>query len=879
MSPQPGENLLHYRLVDKLGEGGMGVVWRAVDTTLDREVAIKVLPEAFADDPDRLARFAREAKLLASLNHPGLASVFGVHESQGTHFISMELVPGEDLSELLKRSPLPVAKTMDFALQITGALEAAHRHGVVHRDLKPANIRVTPEGKIKILDFGLAKTLDAAQGGGADVTSSPTVTSDGTVAGAILGTTAYMSPEQTRGHAVDQRTDIWSFGCISWECLTGRTLFGAETVSDSIGRILHHEPDWDELPTGTPESVRRLVRRCLAKDPRHRLHDIADARIEIEDADHPPLQAENRRNPNRRIVAVLSSALILALAAALVWWFRPSSPEAGHGTTNSLAGARFTRITDFVGSNFDGAISPDGRFVAFLSDRDGPFDVFVGQIGAGGFRKITGDRGASEWMDVRASVRSVGFNGDGSELWYLGGTSRRLSSVSLLGGPEQAFLGADAVNVAWSPDGEQIVYQEQFPGDPISIADRNGANARLILDSPEGNHQHYPTWSVDGEWIYLVRGRPPTLETDLWRVRVDGSDLEQLTRGKLDVRYPTSLDEETVLYTAHDGDGAGPWLWELDLESRASARTSIGLEQYSSISASADGRRLVATVQNPRSELWTVPILDRVATEDDAGLFFEEKTTRALAPRFGGSSLFFLSSSGSGNGLWRLQDNKIVEIWRGSEAPLLEPAAVSPDGEEVAVLLRQVDGWHLHVLTWDGSQLRVLSKEVEARGSAAWSPDGKWVVTGGSAAGVVGLYKIPVDGGDEERIAEGEALDPVWSPDGKLIVYSGPQVGPFSPMMAVDPEGVPFDLPEILVPQYGENIRFLPDGSGLVYLAGPQPPQDFWLLDLASMESRRLTDLDLTLTMRTFDITPDGGMIVFDRKTEQSAIVLIELGE
>ena len=295
------------------------------------------------------------------------------------------------------------------------------------------------------------------------------------------------------------------------------------------------------------------------------------------------------------------------------------------------------------------------------------------------------------------------------------------------------------------------------------------------------------------------------------------------------------------------------------------------------MAASADGRRLVATVQDPRAELWSVPILDHAATERDAQLLAGLPTTRALAPRFGGSSLFFLSSRGSGDGLWRLRDGKVAEIWRGSETALLEPAAVSPEGDSVALLLRGDDGWHLNVLSADGASLRVLSENVDARGAAGWSPDGRWIVTGGSAGGVQGLFKIPVDAGAPERIADGEALNPVWSPDGNLIVYAGPQVNVVGPLVAVSPDGEPVDLPEIEIFRSGERMRFLPDGSGLVYMQGRGPSQDFWLLNLTTMESRQLTRLDSPATMRSFDITPDGKRIVFDRLSEDSDIVLIEL--
>jgi len=889
-----GKTLAHYEILEPLGAGGMGEVYRARDTKLERDVAIKVLPEDFATDQDRLARFDREAKHLASLNHANIATIYGLEDADGVRFIAMECVGGETLAERIAAAGrLDVEEALDIARQIAEALEAAHAAGIIHRDLKPANVKATPEGKVKVLDFGLAKAWESggegsgtAGAGAGDLSQSPTVMG-ATRTGVILGTAAYMSPEQARGKQVDKRTDIWAFGCVLWECLTGQRLFGGATASDSIGAILHTEPDWARLPADTPAAVRRLLRRCLAKDPGKRLHDIADARLELEEreledrepggSEASPLAATGSTRGYKIAVAVLAVAFVASLTAALLSFIRPEANRSNVGGDNPLAGARFTKVTDFEGAEFDAAISPDGSFVAFVSDRNGPFEIFVGQIGAGEFRNLAS--GADEFAleDARAPVRSVGFNGDGSEIWLGGGPWRRVRSMPLLGGPMRNFLGEHVVNVAWSPDGKHLVYHERLSGDPLYISDRNGADVRLILGSPEGTHQHYPTWSVDGRWIYLVRGRPTTLEMDLWRVGANGEGLEQLTQRKLDVRYPTPIDEKTVLYSARDADGAGPWLWAVDVETKVSRRASVGLEQYASLAASADRRRLVATVHAPRAVLWSVPILGHAATESDAEPFADLPTTRALAPRFGGSSLFYLSSRGSGDGLWRLRDGEVAEIWRGSETALLEPAAVSPDGESVALLVRRDDGWRLHVLSADGAQREVLSESVDARGAAAWSPDGRWIVTGGSEAGIQGLFKIPVDGGAPERIAGGEAVNPVWSPDGNLIVYAGAQVNVVSPLMAVRPNGDPVDLPEIEVFRAGERMRFLPDGSGLVYMQGFGPSQDFWLLDLTTMESRRLTRLDSTATMRTFDITPDGQRIVFDRLSEDSDIVLIEL--
>jgi serine/threonine protein kinase len=883
----PGKTLAHYEILEKLGEGGMGAVYLARDTKLDREVALKILPEQFAADPERLARFEREGKLLASLNHPNIASVYGLHhepgdaDQTGVHFLAMELAEGEDLSACLARGPLPVDEAIAAACQIAEALEAAHDAGVVHRDLKPANIHLNAAGKIKVLDFGLAKALNpsSSQASG-DLAQSPTITTAAaTAAGAILGTAAYMSPEQARGAPADHRADIWAFGAVLYEMLSGRRPFPGNSLADTLASVLKAEPDWSLLPAETPAPVHRVLRRCLAKDPGQRIHHIADARLELQALDPLPTEPDRRSKRNRTLIAVMSLALLVSLVFILRPVLVPGSSDSAKANDNPLAGARFSKITDFEGLEFDAAISPDGRFVAFVSDRDGPFEVYICQVGATGFRKLATDENVFGLEDALAPVRSVGFNGDGSEIWLGGGPGRRVRSIPLLGGPARNFLGEDAVTVAWSPDRTRIVYHYRTAGDPMFIADDNEAGIRQLVAPSAGVHQHYPVWSTDGQWIYFSRGRPSTHEMSLWRIGAEGQGLEQLTRNHLDVRYPTPIDANTVLYSARDADGAGPWLWAFDIPSGTSRRASVGLDQYTSLSASTDGRRLVASVHDSRSQLWSIPITDGTATEADAKPFADLGTNRALSPRFGGSSLFFLSSRGSGDGLWRYEGGRVTEIWRGSEAALLEPAAIAPRGDRVALVLRQDDGWRLHTMRADGTGLRLLTDAVDARGSAAWSPDGEWLVTGGFVGGVEGLYKIPVKGGPPERIAEGEALNPVWSPAGDLIVYTGPQVHVVSPLVGVRPDGALVELPTMEVFRWGERMRFLPDGTGMVYMQGNGPGQDFWLLDLGSLESRRLTRLDGANTMLTFDITPDGKEIVFDRLSEKSDIVLIELSD
>jgi hypothetical protein len=340
--------------------------------------------------------------------------------------------------------------------------------------------------------------------------------------------------------------------------------------------------------------------------------------------------------------------------------------------------------------------------------------------------------------------------------------------------------------------------------------------------------------------------------------------------------YPTPIDSRTVMYLAPAEDGSGPWPWALDVERNATRRISHGLEKYISLSASADGRRLVASVSNASASLSSVPILDRPAEERDVRPF-PVPTVRALAPRFGADRLFYLSSVGSGDGLWRYYENQLLEVWKGADGTLFEPAAISPDGRRVAMSLRRQGRIQLNVMSDDGSGLVALADTLDVRGAASWSADGAWIVTGGIDAQGQGLFKIPVGGGAPVRLVSGPALNPAWSPDGTLIVYSGTAVAVSAPLLAVRPDGAPADLPAVRVRIGGERYRFLPDGKGLIYMQGDSASQNFWLLDLDTGESRPLTRLADAGGMRTFDITPDGTRIVFDRMRDNSDIVLIDL--
>jgi Tol biopolymer transport system component len=450
--------------------------------------------------------------------------------------------------------------------------------------------------------------------------------------------------------------------------------------------------------------------------------------------------------------------------------------------------------------------------------------------------------------------------------------------MPLMGGTPRAFLDKEATAPAWSQDGTRLTYLKNVDGDPLFVADRMGADAHRILVQP-GEHNHNPVWASDDQWIYFANGLQPTDAMDVWRVRPTGGPPERLTEHATEVNFMAPLDTRTLLYVAREQNRLGPWLWALDVEHRVTRRVSTGLGKYTSVSASRDGRRVVATVANPTSSLWRVPLLDRQAEDRDVQPY-PLPTTRALAPRFAGTSLFYLSASGAGDGLWRRdQDGQASEISKGGDGGLYEPPAVSPDGSRAAIIVRPAGKRHLSIVTADGRSSQTLAPSIDIegavnQGTADWSPDGKWIVTGGRDTQGPGLFKIPVNGGVPVRLVTGLAVNPVWSPAGDLIVYAGKFFTGQVELHGVRPDGTPVELPSVRTRPGG--YRFLPGGTGLVYLPFI-PALDFWRFDFATKADRQITHLSNQGNLGTFDITPDGKAIVFDRSHENSDIVLIDL--
>jgi Tol biopolymer transport system component len=443
------------------------------------------------------------------------------------------------------------------------------------------------------------------------------------------------------------------------------------------------------------------------------------------------------------------------------------------------------------------------------------------------------------------------------------------------------------VNPVWSPDGMRVAYQTVDAGDPIFVIDGDGSGPREIFRDTADKHNHYLAWGPDGKWIYFVHGTPARDEMDLWRIRESGGKPERLTQLNTQIRDPVPLGQETILFIAGERNGSGSAIWAFDIARRAARRIAFGVEQYTSLSASADGGRLAVTVANPAARLWSLPIggpstaVHSEATEADVTPYLP-RITRATVPRVRGNAVYYLSSAGANERLSRFDAGNdagnAVEVWGEGQSKLDGPPAISPDGRRIAIVTRQGTKRQLHLIAADGSESTVAAPTINVEGSADWSPDGKWIVTGGNDGNGPGLFKIPLAGGEPVRLTNSVGRNPVWSPDGSLIAFAGLNVFTLAPLLAVRPDGTFVKMPEIRTQRDGERMRFTPDGQSLIFMRAAEatPWQDFWLLDLKTMNTRRLTRLTDRATMRTFDVTPDGKQIVFDRLRENSAVILID---
>ena len=578
----------------------------------------------------------------------------------------------------------------------------------------------------------------------------------------------------------------------------------------------------------------------------------------------------------RRSVAVWSSAaggVLLALVAT--WWLLDSR---NYFWRNPLADAVFQSVTDFAGIEQDAAVSRDGRFVAFLSDRDGPMDVWVTQVGTGQFYNLT--RGRVPEL-VNPSVRTLGFSPDGSLVTFwareVDGSHAgdiAIWAVPTLGGEPRLYLEGVA-EFDWSSDGARLVYHTPGPGDPMFVRDSGDERQdRQIFAATAGRHAHFPVWSPNGSFVYFVQGALPDA-MDIWRIRPTGGAAERITHHQARVSHPVVLGDGTLLYLAADQDGSGPWLYSFDVERRTAHRVSAGLERYTSLAASADGRRLLATVANPKGTLWRVPIADRPA-DASAATPIALTTGSGFAPRLAPGYLLYVSSKGTNDGIWKLAGGAATELWSAPDARIIGGPEVAADGQSVAFSVEQRGRTRLYVMKTDGTAARVVTEALELRGAPAWAPDGRSIASAAMVDGTPHLFRITLDGAAIPLVQQ-YAVDPVWSPAGDFLVYSDADIGTTFAVKAVTAAGQPYRFPNLALTRGARRLRFLPGRPALVLMRGEIQHKNLWLIDLETGAERPLTNLPPDFNVRDFDVSPDGREIILERRQEHSDIVLVEL--
>jgi serine/threonine-protein kinase len=731
MSIQPGQRLGPYEAVEPIGAGGMGEVWRARDASLARDVALKLLPPAFADDPERLARFDREAKVLASLSHPNVAAIFGFHEHDRVRFLAMELVPGEDLAERLKRGPLPLDEAVATARQIADALEAAHERGIVHRDLKPANVKLSPDGKVKVLDFGLAKALESATGSGStrDSQTSPTITSLGTVAGVILGTAAYMSPEQARGKSVDRRADVWAFGCVVYEMLTGSVPFAGETISDTLAAVLTRDPDWSALASRTPAALVALIKRCLRRDPRERLRDFGDVRLLLDEAmkDDGRVEAAAPAAPFSIWKRALPWAVaVLAIAAAVgVAGMRPKAPP-----TEARPLSTFGVLVpeEYYLPNSDQPLldlSADGRTLLFVVEGKTNNVVMKRRLDRLDAAMIPGTEGAEEPRMSRDG-RWIAFFADGT-----------LRKVPADGGPPVDLAEARAPRgMAWAPDGS-IVFSPLYNSALWRIATTGGAPTEITkLDPARKERTHrWPQVLPDGSTVIFTVGDQSS-PGDYDGARIEAVDL-------------SSGKRTTILQGA-----------------RMARYTPAGYLVYQHQGT------LMAARFDPKALKLTGPpfnVQERVGgvTSSGAGCFaLSDSGVLALAP------------------MDAIPNERVVVLAdrQGREAELGIPAAnyntprLSPDGRILAIAIGSGAAADDDIYLVELATARIQRLTFgEGHGHPLWSRDGRRITYTKGRSGEVGLASKAADGSGGETLFRAETsigFSDAWLPDGKSLLMT-----------------------------------------------------------------------------------------------------------
>jgi serine/threonine-protein kinase len=820
-----GRTLSHFEITAKLGEGGMGEVYRATDSKLGREVAIKVLPQEFVADEERLARFEREAKVLATLSHSNIAGIFEVGEDGGSHFLAMELAEGETLAERIDRGPIPLDEALAIALQLAEALEAAHEKRIVHRDLKPANIKVTPEGQVKVLDFGLAKAVEPEPATKSPdlFAQSPTLTARMTGAGVLLGTAAYMSPEQAKGEEADRRADIWAFGACLFEALAGRRAFRGNDTTEMMAAVLTLEPEWDTLPELSP-ALRRLLRRCLAKDRRQRFHDIADVRLELEEIrDAPQAEPDELRDAgsSRWLLAAAAGGAGLALGALLMF---VAGPRAGSVAERPprLRSSHLALVAGEPLPNPGGqiAVSPDGNDVVFAAGRGGESRLYRRRL----------DR--LEAVAIPGTERGVRpfFSPDGQWLAFV--DDEELKKVSLAGGDVQVLCEAHvSYGGTWADDGWiyytydenslarvretggapelipnlQTYTLEALPGGTLLVGTENRhgvdkSHAPIVARLADGSIKvvveagYAPKWSPTGHLLY-VRG------DELFAVPFDPQAVE--TRGEAkrvlsglwtdsiwgNARYAVAADGTLVYMAGADYARTVPtWI------GRDGSEEPLPLEPavHNAFKLSGDGRHLAVQIGGPRDQIHTVDLARGTSSRltHDGGNSFPVWSSDGSAVIFSSTrrepqSLFLRRADGGGEAV-SLADRFSVPaaqvassnaVGAGAEVGTLSltPTAVAPDGRSVVAgswgdPVNGGDIW-LIPLTDEGEP-RPLVADPGNDILGVISPDGRWLAYLSNRSGRYEVYVSPYPAADRSvQVSHGGGDDPRWSPVGGELFY------------------------------------------------------------------------------------------------------------
>jgi hypothetical protein len=870
--PLVGTTIAHYTVGEKLGEGGMGAVYRARDTKLGRDIALKVLSLAFSGSAERMALLRREAQVLASLNHPNIAAIYGLEEAEGTHALIMELVEGPTLADRIARGAIPTEEALPIARQIAEALETAHEKGFVHRDLKPANVKITPGGTVKLLDFGLAKAY-APPEAGRGAAGAATLTLRETREGLILGTAAYMSPEQARGADVDKRADIWAFGAVLFEMLTGRRAFEGETISDVLAGVLKSEPDWSLLPADVPADVRDLLRRCLRKDMRRRVHDIADARIAIEDAPAPGAAADGHEGPESRPTPAwrrflpwgLAGALAVALAASL--WVVPRRPQASSParvsrvTINLPKGVVLAPAEQFplgIGRPLI-TLSRDGGKLACVVLEGERTKIMVRSLEAPEFSSVAGTDGA----------HSPFFSPDGNSLGYF--ADGRLKTVSLSGGsPLDLASAPSGYGGCWSPDGS-IIYAPA-PG-PLMMIRAEGGTSSLLLPASSSEPSRAYFWpellpegravictiaegiyllSLDsgarkllvpdgsfakflpsGHLLYGQGGRllsapfdPRRLEiTGPSAVVLEGVRTELPPQGRSGMAAQFSIaDDGTVVYIGGGDASVGALVW-VDRNGKTEP-LDLPARDYGNFKISPDGRKVAMTLYDQgRGDIWIYepgrPLVRFTAEGMEGSPIWSKDGRWILYQRREGGKRRLLRKPADGSA----SQGEIVA--NGLEQGVSD---ITDDGRFGAGIRRGpstlTDIW-IQPLNPQGPAYPLISTPF-FESFPVFSPDGHWLAYISDESGRWEVYIRPFPGpGPKLRVSRDGGEEPRWSQDGKEIFFRyGPKWMSASietgPVPSASPPRVIFEGPYLNIGGYSYDVA--PDGKRFLVLRGVQDP-------------------------------------------------------